>query len=290
MGHRMERTEAACAVAETAVSTVGFEQKCRECDYSLRGQPVFVRADMDLALVRCPECGTQQPTGRYMMSGKRAKRNETRDGLIWLLAYALMVCSIAGATGGLAQSTGFASCLKLGKWIGAHAPRRSAGFWDRSADSEWGRSDPDWWADGGRALLLERHPGVWSLTDWWVLTDLLWVIPIALGAGAWYRIMMRHATRRGHIAIGGSIMCLSLAVLIGYAGQVTHNIRTGNNYAMDLAFAETGFVVMFGSWVVIAGGVVVGLWRGADVLRFLILHLGGDNRAGWAAALERGNG
>lgn len=261
------------------VDVVQTGQTCLKCTYPMDGQQVFVREDMMLALTRCPECGTAQPLGLVGpdgRAGKRAVRDASKGLLNWVAGICLMIAVISGSVAGLAQSTGFAMGYPLADWIAEHAP---------SGWSRWSYVPDVWWERTGRERLAQQDMQPSDLIDWLVLTDVLWAVPIAIGSGLWFHAATLHGSRRGRQCLGVLIMLLSSLMIAGYLVATRSWIEDRTASAADLAMNELGWVFALASWVVIAGIVAIGLWRGRVMLRMLVLHLGGPRQRAWASPL-----
>jgi len=266
---------------ERGAGCVANDRQCVSCGYELDGQVVYFIADIDVALVRCPECGLQQPVGPGLVSARRA-RNVAQNGLItWLGLVTIVVVGLAFAIGGLARSIGYAASVPLGEWIGRESPHSgSKRYWVGDL----------WWERTGRPRLIASGRDPWGMVDWTVCADLVRAIPIGIIGGVVYHAVFLHATRRGHTFAKCAIVLVSLAGLIGYTALTDHAIVVRDNRAIDLAMVETGFGIMFASWGVIVVIVLVGLWVGGRVLAFMIANLGGPRVKAWVGTLRGGIG
>lgn len=221
--------------------------------------------------VRCPECGLGQGIGGDAPPPSMARAVSAWRTFRWLVAALVVVLGTAGAIAGLAQSTGFAASRPLGEFIGYRCPPH-AGLWMSVRES--------WWINEGQTILGAEGKTAWSMIDWMVLTDLLWAVPIGLVGGLLYKAVFSDATRRGHQIVAGSIACFSLIGLIAHIEYLKYLVYIHRGQAIDIAIGETGWVIMYGSWVVITGCVLLGIRYGGRLLDVLLLHLRGGRVAG----------
>lgn len=239
---------------------------CARCGYSLAEQRVFVQEDLGMRVVRCPECGLGQGVGEDAPPRWTSRSVSGWRTVRWLVAALVVVLGIAGSIAGLAQSTGFAASRPLGEFMGYRCPPH-AGLWMYVRES--------WWTDEGQAILAAEGKTAWGMVDWMVLTDLLWAVPIGLVGGLLYRAVFRDATRRGHQIAVGSIVCFSSIGLIAHVEYLKYLVYIHRGQAIDIAIGETGWVIMYGSWVVIAGCVLIGIRYGGRLLDVILRHLRG---------------
>lgn len=276
-GNPIPEPAAARPLPGTTLDIVATGQQCLTCSYLLDGQPAFVREDFPIVLTRCPECGLSQPVGAERRWAQRARRDTSRSLWRWVLAVLFMVLCVSGTVFGLSQSTGYAAVYPLADWM--------AGANTNGEPSRWDFVGIRWWEREGRDALKAAGLGPWSLVDWWVLTDLLWAIPIGLVAGMWFQARLMHADRRGRMGIWTVIGVLSLSGLIGYLVATESWIETRDNNAVDLAMSVVGWQISLGAWVVTWGTVTLGVWSGRSVLRLVVKHLGGLRQRAWASQL-----
>ncbi|MFK7885018.1 MAG: hypothetical protein AB8F26_12650 [Phycisphaerales bacterium] len=254
-----------------SLSTKQVEPRCARCGYSLVEQRVFVQEDLGMSAVRCPECGLGQGIGSDAPPRFVTKSVSVWRTFRWLVAASVVIFGTAGAIGGLAQSTGFAASVPLAEWISGQVHRQIYA---------WTPVQSTWWENNGEARLAASGVSRWTIVDWMVLTDLLWAIPIGLIGGLLYRAVFRNATRRGHRVAIGVILASSLIGLIAHNELVKYLISTSQGRAMHLAMRESGFVIMYGSWIVVTGCVLLGIRYGGRLLDLLLLHLRGGRVAG----------
>ncbi len=174
------------------VTTARSGTVCSSCAYDLKGQRVVNEHHYRMNVVTCPECAAVIPYGpRYR--GRRAERRRAEVmSFLWISIVGTIVIGLGASIMALAQSTGYAASIPFAEQISMEHPPPERMI--RIHGSIWDEIPTAWWEQN--AARVTTAAGGWTrATDWIVLTDLLYYIPISIVFATLWRVMFMHTSR-----------------------------------------------------------------------------------------------
>jgi len=175
-------------------------QQCANCQFDLFGQDSYLVEEYHLMVVRCPECGQQQPAGQLPRSKLVQWLGVSAIGSLWLVLLITCVVGLSIALIGMGQSTAYAAAQPFAHkmsqafsesdqkyLVGQDQYGNEIEFWPRD------QINPNWWVEVGQSQMLADR-GMFDDIDIIVLTDWFWFLLICPPLGLFFRVLLNGAS------------------------------------------------------------------------------------------------